>query len=98
MLSATHPTTALLSRAGTLLPTPPDTAGAARRAKRDRLLDLAVRDTGAHARALFLLASRGQAPRHEVATGMPANYLAPWLVGLASHILVAKAVRERRLV
>ncbi|MET8536964.1 SpoIIE family protein phosphatase [Streptomyces sp. NPDC005065] len=75
-------------------PTPDDG-----RAELDRLLDLAVRDTGAHAGAVFLLEPDGQALRLEVATGMPAKYLAPWLgVGLASPTPVAEAVRERRLV
>lgn len=57
----------------------PPAAGSARRAELDRLLDLAVRDTGAHAGAVFLLAPDGQALRLEVTTGMPAEYLAPWL-------------------
>ncbi|WP_406506400.1 SpoIIE family protein phosphatase [Streptomyces sp. NBC_01602] len=77
----------------------PPAAGSARRAELDRLLDLAVRDTGAHAGAVFLLAPDGQALRLEVTTGIPAEYLAPWLgVGLASLDPVAVAVRERRLV
>ncbi|MET7861004.1 SpoIIE family protein phosphatase [Streptomyces sp. NPDC005318] len=76
----------------------PGASGAARRAELDRLLDLAVCDTGAHAGAVFLLAPDGQALRLEVITGMPAEYLAPWLgVGLASRDPVAVAVRERRL-
>ncbi|MGW3248059.1 SpoIIE family protein phosphatase [Streptomyces sp. NPDC001070] len=78
---------------------PPDAGRSALRAELDRLLDLAVRDTGAHAGAVFLLAPDGQALRLEVTTGMPAEYLAPWLgVGLASPVPVAEAVRERRLV
>ncbi|AVH54779.1 MULTISPECIES: SpoIIE family protein phosphatase [Streptomyces] len=78
---------------------PPDAAGSALRVELDRLLDLAVCDTGAHAGAVFLLAPDGQALRLEVTAGMPAEYLAPWLgVGLSSPVPVAEAVRERRLV
>ncbi|MDX3095033.1 SpoIIE family protein phosphatase [Streptomyces sp. ME19-03-3] len=79
--------------------TPPDAAGPARRAELDRLLDLATRDTGAHAGALFLLAPEGGALRLEVTTGMPADFLAPWFgVGLSNRVPVADAVREGRLV
>ncbi|WP_431968278.1 SpoIIE family protein phosphatase [Actinacidiphila sp. bgisy160] len=76
-----------------------DTAGPTCRAQLDGLLDCAARDTGAHASALFLLAADGQALRLEAAAGMPADFLAPWFgVGLSSHVPVADAVRERRLV
>lgn len=78
---------------------PSHAAGPASRAELDRLLELAARDTGAHAGALFLLAPEGEALRLEVATGMPADFLAPWFgVGLSNHVPVADAVRERRLV
>ncbi|MEU4091684.1 SpoIIE family protein phosphatase [Streptomyces sp. NPDC026673] len=78
---------------------PSDAAGSAWRAELDRLLDLAVRDVGAHAGAVFLVAPEGRALRLEVTTGMPAEYLAPWFgVGLSTHVPVADAVRERRLV
>ncbi|MFF7209807.1 SpoIIE family protein phosphatase [Streptomyces sp. NPDC008238] len=78
---------------------PVDAAGPALRAELDRLLDLAARDTGAHAAALFLLVPEGDALRLEASTGMPVDFLAPWFgVGLASHVPVADAVRERRLV
>ncbi|MET8331952.1 SpoIIE family protein phosphatase [Streptomyces sp. NPDC005181] len=74
-------------------------AGSVLRAELDRLLELGVRDSGAHAGAVFLLASDGQALRLEVTTGIPAKYLTPWLgVGLASLDPVAEAVRERRSV
>ncbi|MEU1600919.1 SpoIIE family protein phosphatase [Streptomyces sp. NPDC005708] len=77
----------------------PDAAGSARRAELDRLLDLAVRNTGAHAGAVFLLEPDRQTLRLEVTAGIPAQYLAPWLgVGLASLDPIAVAVRERRLV
>jgi GAF domain-containing protein len=81
-------------------PRPPSpTAGSLRRAELDRLLELAVRDTGVHAGAVFLLASDGQTLRLEVTAGMPAEYLAPWFgVPLSSRIPVTDAVRERRLV
>lgn len=70
-----------------------------RRAELDRLLELAVRDTGMHAGAVFLLASDGRALRLEVTAGIPAEYLAPWFgVALSSPVPVAEAVRERRLV
>ncbi|MDX3772032.1 SpoIIE family protein phosphatase [Streptomyces sp. AK08-01B] len=70
-----------------------------RRAELDRLLELAVRETGGHAGAVFLLASDGQALRLEVTAGMPAEYLAPWFgVALSSPVPVAEAVRERRFV
>ncbi|MFE0627548.1 SpoIIE family protein phosphatase [Streptomyces sp. NPDC058864] len=79
--------------------TPSDAAGRGPRAELDRLLDLAARETGAHAGALFLLAPGGDALRLEVTTGMPADFLAPWFgVGLSDHVPVADAVRERRLV
>ncbi|MFE2545357.1 SpoIIE family protein phosphatase [Actinacidiphila glaucinigra] len=79
--------------------TPSHAAGPASRAELDRLLELAARDTGAHAGALFLLAPEGEALRLEVATGMPADFLAPWFgVGLSNRVPVADAVRERRLV
>ncbi|GGT22776.1 SpoIIE family protein phosphatase [Streptomyces chromofuscus] len=69
------------------------------RAELDRLLESAVRDTGVHAGAVFLLASDGQALRLEVTAGMPVEYLAPWFgVGLSSPVPAAEAVRERRLV
>ncbi|GAA3073773.1 SpoIIE family protein phosphatase [Streptomyces glomeratus] len=81
-------------------PRPPSpTAGSLRRAELDRLLELAVRDTGVHAGAVFLLASDGQTLRLEVTAGMPAEYLAPWFgVPLSSRFPVTDAVRERRLV
>ncbi|MGW3028067.1 SpoIIE family protein phosphatase [Streptomyces sp. NPDC001221] len=70
-----------------------------RRAELDRLLKLAVRDTGMAAGAVFLLASDGQALRLEVTTGIPVEYLAPWFgVALSSPVPMAEAVRERRLV
>ncbi|MGI5507749.1 SpoIIE family protein phosphatase [Streptomyces sp. CA-106131] len=70
-----------------------------RRAALDQLLELAVRDTGMHAGAVFLLASDGRALRLEVTAGIPAEYLAPWFaVALSSPVPVAEAVRERRLV
>ncbi|MEU1542375.1 SpoIIE family protein phosphatase [Actinacidiphila glaucinigra] len=79
--------------------TPSHAAGPASRAELDRLLDLAARETGAHAGALFLLAPEDEALRLEVATGMPADFLAPWFgVGLSNRVPVADAVRERRLV
>ncbi|WP_326633406.1 MULTISPECIES: hypothetical protein [unclassified Streptomyces] len=73
----------------------PPAAGSARRAELDRLLDLAVRDTGAHAGAVFLLAPDGQALRLEVTTGMPAEYLAPWLGVLAGSVLSEEAGSTR---
>lgn len=58
-----------------------------------------MRDTGAHAGAVFLLASDGQTLRLEVTAGIPAEYLAPWFgVALSSRFPVTDAVRERRLV
>nr|WTB32973.1 SpoIIE family protein phosphatase [Streptomyces sp. NBC_00830] len=78
---------------------PSPAAGSVSRAELDRLLEFAVRDTGVHAGAVFLLASDGQALRLEVTAGMPAEYLAPWFgVALSSPVPVAEAVRERRLV
>jgi GAF domain-containing protein len=81
-------------------PRPPSpSAGSLREAELDRLLELAMRDTGVHAGAVFLLASDGQTLRLEVTAGMPAEYLAPWFtVALSSRLPVTDAVRERRLV
>ncbi|AWW43047.1 SpoIIE family protein phosphatase [Streptomyces cadmiisoli] len=68
------------------------------RAELDRLLGLTVRDAGAHAAALFLLTPDRKALRLEVTAGIPAEYLTPWLgIGLTSHVPVAEAARERRL-
>ncbi|MEU0185459.1 SpoIIE family protein phosphatase [Streptomyces sp. NPDC006207] len=76
-----------------------DAAGPTCRAELDRLLELAARDTGAHAGALFLLTPEGRSLRLEVTTGMPAEYLAPWFgVALSAHVPVSDAVRDRRLV
>ncbi|MET8331612.1 hypothetical protein [Streptomyces sp. NPDC005181] len=70
-----------------------------RRAELDRLLELALRDTGVHAGAVFVLASDRQALWLEVTTGIPAEYLAPWFgVALSSPVPVAETVRERRSV
>nr|WP_248001805.1 GAF domain-containing protein [Streptomyces sp. RPA4-2] len=78
---------------------PPAPTESAHRAELDRLLELAVRDTGVHAGAVFLLASDRQALRLEVTAGIPAEYLAPWFgVALSSPVPVADALRERRLV
>ncbi|WP_393101309.1 SpoIIE family protein phosphatase [Streptomyces sp. LN325] len=78
---------------------PPAPAESAHRAELDRLLELAVRDTGVHAGAVFLLTSDRQALRLEVTAGIPAEYLAPWFgVALSSPVPVADALRERRLV
>jgi serine phosphatase RsbU (regulator of sigma subunit)/PAS domain-containing protein len=78
---------------------PSSTTDSVRRAELDRLLELAVRDTGVHAGAVFLLAPDRQALRLEVTAGIPAEYLAPWFgVALSSPVPVAEAVRERRLV
>ncbi|MCX4403311.1 SpoIIE family protein phosphatase [Streptomyces sp. NBC_01764] len=78
---------------------PSSTTDSVRRAELDRLLELALRDTGVHAGAVFLLAPDRQALRLEVTAGIPAEYLAPWFgVALSSPVPVAEAVRERRLV
>ncbi|MFS4093576.1 GAF domain-containing protein, partial [Streptomyces sp. AF1A] len=70
-----------------------------RRAELDRLLELAVRDTGMHAGAVFLMAPDRRALRLEVTAGIPAQCLAPWFgMALSSPGPVAEAVRERRLV
>ncbi|MFD8818956.1 SpoIIE family protein phosphatase [Streptomyces sp. NPDC059627] len=72
--------------------------GSVHRAELDRLLGLAVRDTGVLAGALFLLAD-AQSLRLEVTSGLPAEYLTPWFrVALPSPVPVAEALRERRLV
>ncbi|WP_217552548.1 SpoIIE family protein phosphatase [Streptomyces sp. GbtcB6] len=73
--------------------------GSLHRAELDRLLGLAVRDTGVLAGALFLLASDAQTLRLEVTTGLPAEYLTPcFRVALSGPVPVAEALRERRLV
>ncbi|MFE3264084.1 SpoIIE family protein phosphatase [Streptomyces sp. NPDC059215] len=77
---------------------PPPTATACR-AELDRLLEQAVRDTGVHAGAVFLTAPDGRSLRLEVTEGIPAEFLTPWFgVALSSHVPVAEAVREQRLV
>ncbi|MFJ9562697.1 SpoIIE family protein phosphatase [Streptomyces fuscichromogenes] len=74
-------------------------SGSIHRAELDRLLGLAVRDTGVLAGALFLLASDAQTLRLEATAGLPAEYLTPWFrVAPASPVPVAEALRERRLV
>ncbi|WP_185149717.1 hypothetical protein [Streptomyces sp. Ag109_O5-1] len=50
---------------------PSPSAGSLRRTELDRLLEFAMRDTGTHAGAVFLLASDGQTLRLEVTAGMP---------------------------
>ncbi|WP_245883276.1 GAF domain-containing protein [Streptomyces hyaluromycini] len=73
--------------------------GPVHRAELDRLLGLAVRDTGVLAGALFLPASDAQTLRLEVTTGLPAEYLTPcFRVALSGPVPVAEALRERRLV
>ncbi|GGN27040.1 SpoIIE family protein phosphatase [Streptomyces fuscichromogenes] len=74
-------------------------SGSIHRAELDRLLGLAVRDTGVLAGALFLLASDARTLRLEATAGLPAEYLTPWFrVALPSPVPVAEALRERRLV
>ncbi|MGP3929250.1 SpoIIE family protein phosphatase [Nonomuraea sp. KM88] len=65
----------------------------------DEVLARAVRDTGAHIGAVYLLADDGQVLLMETETGLPAQIVKPWTrVRVSAGVPVSASVRERRLV
>ncbi|MFJ5218400.1 SpoIIE family protein phosphatase [Streptomyces sp. NPDC088354] len=76
---------------------PPEPDGSPAAAELDRALTEAVRATGSHAAAVFLLVPEEQALRMEVVTGLSGRVVRPWSrLALAAPVPVATAVREGR--